>query len=280
MTHAPHAGTRPDLLLIVRPIIKRWLFALAFLTSVLGATAVELEHREWKVDGVKREGVVRVPAAAPEPAPVIFVFHGHGGGMRSAARSMPAHQHWPEAVVVYLQGLPTPGRLTDPEGRKSGWQMQPGHQNDRDLRFFDAVWKDLQEKHRIDPSRVYAMGHSNGGSFTYLLWAKRAEVFAAFGPSAAVASPSYGKLLPRPAIHLAARNDELVKYEWQRIMIEKLRRTQASGSATEVGGGLTLYASDVGAPLMVYLHDGGHAYPEKATRLIVEYFKQHRRGGR
>ena len=34
--------------------------------------------------------------------------------MYFAARGMAFHNVWPEAIVVYMQGLNTPGRLTDP----------------------------------------------------------------------------------------------------------------------------------------------------------------------
>ena len=47
-----------------------------------------LEARQWTVDSVVREGLVHVPAGAKElPAPLVFVFHGHGGSMRNAART-------------------------------------------------------------------------------------------------------------------------------------------------------------------------------------------------
>ena len=42
----------------------------------------------------------------------------------------------------------------------------------------------------IDPRRVYAMGHSNGGGFTYVLWAARGDRFAAYGPSSSGALPA------------------------------------------------------------------------------------------
>ncbi len=257
---------RPKLLIVS-------LFILGLVTACTGG---ELQRREWLVDGVKREGLIHLPSAGSTGKhPVVFVFHGHGGNMRHAARSMPAHEHWDEAIVIFLQGLPTPGRLTDPKGRENGWQIEPGHMGDRDLKFFDVVWSAISDK--ADAGRVYAMGHSNGGSFTYLLWAKRSDLLAAVGPSAAVAGPKYGKLPPKPAILVAGKKDELVKFEWQRLMIESLRRSQASGRSETIGKNLTLYHFDEGAPLLVYLHEGGHAYPSEATKLIVDFFKAPRR---
>ena len=59
--------------------------------------------------------------------------------MQSAARSFSYHTIWPEAIVIYMQGLNTPGRLTDAEGKPPGWQAGIADQGDRDLQFFDAV---------------------------------------------------------------------------------------------------------------------------------------------
>jgi polyhydroxybutyrate depolymerase len=251
-------------------------FGLGLLAVALTASAAELRRREWIVDGVKREALIRSPAdGAGTLAPVVFVFHGHGGSMEQASRSMPAHGLWPEALVVYMQGLPTPGRLTDPTGTWDGWQAGPGEQGDRDLKFFDTVWRSLQTDYKIDPRRAYAMGHSNGGSFTYLLWAKRADVFAAFGPSAAVASANYGRFAPRPVIHIAGEHDPLVKFAWQKLMIDTLRRTNECDAGHPAGKGYTLYESKIGAPVMTYIHPGTHQYPLEATALIVGFFKQH-----
>src|SRR5438034_8032471 len=132
-----------------------------------GAALEGLKRQQWTVDGVAREGLVAVPAAAKTtPTPVVFVFHGHGGSMVNAARSFGIHTLWPEAIVVYLQGLNTPGRLTDPEGKLPGWQSTIGDQNDRDLKFFDAVLASLKSDYKVDERQVYSTGHSNGGGFT------------------------------------------------------------------------------------------------------------------
>ena len=82
------------------------------------ASADQPLHEEWKIDGVAREALIYLPSNRSETAlPVVFGFHGHGGTMRQAARSFRLHEVWPEAIVVYMQGVPTPGRLSDPESK-------------------------------------------------------------------------------------------------------------------------------------------------------------------
>lgn len=233
--------------------------------------------RTWTVEGVERQALLVLPARGEGPAPVVFVFHGHGGGMRQAARSFRIHEEWPEALVVYMQGLPTPG-MTDPQGVQAGWQRRMGDQGDRDLAFFDRVLAALREEHAIDESRIYATGHSNGGAFTYLLWAARPNVFAAYAPSAAPAGWSLLRLRPAPVLHIAGENDELVPFVWQRRTIDEIRGRNGCAHRGEAWGeGITHYPSKMGTPVVTFLHAGGHRFPREAPALIVRFFKEHAR---
>jgi polyhydroxybutyrate depolymerase len=222
---------------------------------------------------------VYAPAGAREKAaPLVFVFHGHGGGMRQAALSFAMHTHWPEAIVVYPQGLPTVGQITDPEGKKAGWQPRPGVNEDRDLKFFDALLAKLKADYKVDDKRIYATGHSNGGGFTYLLWAERGDQFGAFAPSAAVML-QVRKLKPKPAMHLAGEKDELVKYAWQQRMMEAVRKVDGcEATGTAWGDHATRYASKGGTPVVTYIHGGGHEFARDAVPLMVQFFKEHTLG--
>src|SRR4051812_24788524 len=171
-----------------------WLCLIVVFVTLANGRAQEAGElrREWTVDGVTREAIIFAPATAKTTAaPVVFAFHGHGGNMRQASRSFGYQKVWTEAIVVYMQGLNTPGRLTDSEGKRPGWQRDVGDQGDRDLHFFDAVLASLRKDYRVDEKHIYATGHSNGGSFTYLLWAARGDQFAAFAPSAAVMAKGF-----------------------------------------------------------------------------------------
>src|SRR5580704_13593835 len=99
---------------------KIYLLILATCLTLSVSLPAAVDHREWDVGGTKRTGIVCTPgASATQPAagwPVVFVFHGHGGGVEQIRRQFQIDTLWPEAVVVYLQGLPTVGQLTDPQG--------------------------------------------------------------------------------------------------------------------------------------------------------------------
>ena len=94
-----------------------------------GAEAGVFQQMSFTVDGVARTALVYVPSTAKSsPTPLVFVFHGHGGNARQAARSFAMDRQWPEAISVYMQGLDTPGQLTDSQGNRPGWQAAIGDQ--------------------------------------------------------------------------------------------------------------------------------------------------------
>jgi polyhydroxybutyrate depolymerase len=239
-----------------------------------------LAERQWDLHGVKRSALLHIPKmAADQPTPVVFAFHGHGGTMANAARTFRIHELWPEAIVVYMQGLRTPGKLTDPEGKRSGWQNDIGEQSDRDLMFFDAVLATLQSEYAVDARRIYATGHSNGGGFTYLLWAERGAVLAAVAPSGSAAGRKYQRLTPKPALHVAGEKDPLVRYEWQDANMQAIKRINhcaSDGRPWASAGSLvgTEFASSTGTPFISLIYPGGHKFPADAAPLIVKFFKQ------
>jgi polyhydroxybutyrate depolymerase len=79
----------------------------------LAIAAEEPTRRQWDVEGITREALVYAPPAAKTTAsPVVFAFHGHGGTVDKAAAGFAYQTHWPEAIVVYMQGVNTPGAVT------------------------------------------------------------------------------------------------------------------------------------------------------------------------
>lgn len=242
------------------------------------AFAADPTHREWIVDGVKREALVVRPKEPKAKAPLVFVFHGHGGTARHAARTMPLHEHWPEAVCIYPQGLNTTGRLTDPEGKKPGWQMGQGDHGDRDLKLFDALLATAKSEYGIDPKRVYSTGHSNGGAFTYLLWATRGDHFAAFAPSSTTGLGLVRQMTPKPCFHALGEADPLVKPEWQKAtirLVKSLNGVSGPGAPWHDVKYATVYESKAGTPFVAYIHPGDHTYPPELPKLIARFFKDH-----
>ncbi len=235
------------------------------------------EDLKFTVDGVEREALIYAPATAKTAAaPVVFVFHGHGGTAHNAQRSFTMDKLWPEAVSVTMQGLNTPGRLTDPEGKKPGWQSSAGVMGDRDLKFFDAVLARVRADYKVDEQRIYATGHSNGGQFCYVLWAERGETFAAFAPSSAVSAESVRKMKPKPAMHIAGKADPLVRFEWQKRMMDMVKRLNGCPpEGDEWGKDSTIFGAKSATPFVAILHEGGHGLAADAPAQVVRFFKEH-----
>jgi polyhydroxybutyrate depolymerase len=254
--------------------------ALAILAlSTAASAAASPVTMKWTVAGVERQALVFAPSVAGARAPLVFAFHGHGGNMHEAAATMRIQTVWPEAVVVYMQGLPTVSKV-DPLGRQPGWQHDSGELGDRDLRFFDAVLASLRAKYPVDDRRVYATGFSNGGFFSYLLWAARGGALTAFAPCAGRIWPTLHLSDPKPLLQIAGEADPLVALASVEQTVATVRALDgATGPGAACGPGCTLYPSSKNAPVEVIVHPGGHVYPPWAPAKIVEFFKAHAAGG-
>ena len=245
--------------------------------ALLVAVAQASSHVEtYRVEGVERQALV-FPGIGPAPTegrPLVLAFHGHGGSMAQAARSFGVQRLWPEATVVYPDGLPTVGRLTDPQGRRQGWQSRSGDNGDRDLKLVDAI---LAAQKGVDRRRVYAMGHSNGGRFTYVLWAARGGVFAAYGVSGSPAAGLLPRLRPASLFATAGESDPLVPFAGQRRSVDAIAGLDGADLARATTTGYVTLAKGQGdLELGTYFSPAGHAFPADAIAATVALFKRHR----
>lgn len=235
-----------------------------------------LTTQQWTVGDLKRTGIVALPTVKSRAgAPVVLIFHGHGGTARNMARALPIHTKWPEAIVIYLQGVPTSGKLVDPEGRRAGWQSKPGELGDRDLALVDTVLAWAARTYDVDAKRIFAAGHSNGGWFTYVLWATRADRFAAFAPAAAVFGPMIEGAKPKPALIIAGEKDRLVPFALQRRTMDAvIRLDQAEVKGEPWVGGAYMHQSPV-ADVVTYVHPGAHPLPADASDVVTRFFRNY-----
>jgi polyhydroxybutyrate depolymerase len=212
--------------------------------------------------------------ATKTSAPLVFCFHGHGGGARSAQRSFGIEKLWPEAVVVYPHGVPT-ATANDPEGKRNGWQMRPMPSPNKDLVYFDELLAWVKKNRTIDPKRIYVMGHSNGGGFTYLLAAERGDLFAAFAPSAAAATRFVSRMPAKPVFHVSGTQDTTVAFADQQATHAAVKKKLGLEGVEGKAVGLeTRYVSG-GLEFTTYVYEGPHKYPDAANAAIVEFFKRH-----
>jgi polyhydroxybutyrate depolymerase len=232
----------------------------------------------WDIGRDQRLAIVYPPAVVQDrhaKAPLIFVFHGHGDNAWFATEQFPFQTLWPEAVVVFVQGLPTPS-VSDPKGERRGWQHFPGEVGDRDLKLFDAMLRTLRSKFRIDDQRIYAAGFSNGGFLDYILWAQRGNVFAAFAPCAAALRAPLQISMPKPVFVVAGEQDQRVPFPEQHKNVGALRQINGCRGEGKSWGDprATRYESPNGTPVVAFVHAGGHAVPHAAVELMTKFFQE------
>ena len=241
-------------------LIAVWLF--------LGFETPSAEVVTWQVNGETREAIVYAPSMSTrEKLPLVFSFHGYGDNMENFQYTN-VHVAWPDAVVVYFQGLERSRGLR-------GWVTEPGR-NNRDLALVDVALASLRDRYQIDDDRIYATGYSNGGGFTYLLWAERADVFAGYAPVAARFRDGVRPETPRPIFVISGDRDQVVRFEDQKKSFElAMKVNSVRDRAEDCGNGCTLYGGGSAAPVMVWIHHGAHVYPRGASEGIANFFRRY-----
>lgn len=234
-----------------------------------------LQHIEVNVDGTVREALVAYGRSTGGKSPLVFAFHGHGGNMNYSANKYGIDKLWPEATVVYMQGVPTYSPRVDLQGKYNGWQLKVGDLGDRDIKFFDKALQLMRSKGNVDESRIYTMGHSNGALFSYVLWMAHPGLFAGLGIVAGGFGAA-GDVKPVPVIQIAGEKDPLVPYRYQVFTISRMRKINQCSPNGQVweDAGSTLWKSSIGDPVVLCTHPGGHNYPTDASEKIVRFFKQ------
>lgn len=156
----------------------------------------------FEASGHQRHALVYPGTSRNGASPVVFFFTGHGGTAAAAAAITRFHVLWPEAIIVYGQGLNQGShgilrdpsvRLADfpPENHGPGWQIRfpykarPPVNYTADLDYVDTLYNLIQAREKIDHDRVFAAGYSSGGFFTMSLLQHRPQIFARFAPMAA-----------------------------------------------------------------------------------------------
>ena len=188
------------------------LSSLAWATPSAGCgTDAAGEFSSLTVNGQTRDFILALPDGYnPETThSLVFAFHGRTSpaeevrgyyGLEASAEALGP------TIFVY------PVALTQADGTFGWWE--PGDAPDalRDFALFDALLTELSDRYCVDNERVYAVGHSLGGSFVNTLGCHRAGVLR--GVVSLGAGPSGGACTGAvAAMVLHHPEDELVDFE-------------------------------------------------------------------
>ena len=231
---------------------------------------VQSDRIHLNVGGVDREALIVAPSApTAAKAPVLFMFHGHGGSAERMFNRFHAERAWPSALVVYPDGLPI--ARGNPINNGNGWVLDCNESN-RDVQLFDALLTRVVHDYHADASRVFAAGFSNGGMFMYTLWTMRANKIAGFCPSGAAFATDDVKLsVAKPCFVTISGDDDIVPASYQSQAMEAVRQTNrcaSSGSAYGAHG--TIYRGT--QPMVVWNYNGGHEFPFECWPDLIRFF--------
>jgi predicted esterase len=178
-------------------------------------------------DGIsKAPGALPVPQISPPiPVPDFNVDYFYNGALQDYAMHVPASYDGrrPTPLVVYLHGITglpeepfrNPTGLV-PAIDQRGWLFasalgrgdhfyQGGTPGDADVM---EVIADVRRRYRVDPDRIYLMGHSMGGYGTNNVAMHHPDLFAAVAPAEGTGSPElHANLRNTPWFMMTAEED-------------------------------------------------------------------------
>lgn len=238
-----------------------------------------METMTWNIEGVSREAVVYKSATVD--APIMIMFHGHGGVASGFALKKLFHNYWSQATFIYPQGLRTISG-GDKDGSETGWQHRVGEVNnhtgikDQDLKFFIEIVKSFTT---VTPPKIGIHGFSNGGEFLYdVLWTVNGGMLSAIVGASAVLNTATGKT-PIPVMHVAGKTDPVVPFTSQSKafnLIKTLNQCNTTGYSYSTGDPAligTRYSSKIHKSSVFVSYLGGHEYPNTAPKMITTFLR-------
>ena len=252
---------------------------------------------EQNIDGLVRRWMTYVPKSyqAGTPAPMVVVSHGYSASMYALAEE----SKWADVadkygiIVVFSQAYlnERDGGFVPVPTWNSGLFPVGAPQTD-DVSYIRQVIDLTKARYNIDASRIYATGHSNGGSLTWLLGRTMPETFAAIAPvglmSGGEATDDMSLLMPSwsfkgeydgdgMALTPGSPNRNALDFwkDWNGV--------ETSSQKMETEGLFTTYSytNEQGVPLVQYtgIKDSPHAYlPEESWMIWEDFFSKYSRG--
>lgn len=193
------------------------IFLSILLFSTLNCCASQnLITKNIKVDGLERTYHIQIPSSynGKEPLPVIFILHG-GGGTGKEIMKYTGFDKLAEKygfIAVY------------PDAYRKNWHDARNFLATRidDVKFFKEMIQHISEEFKIDRTRIYATGISNGAMMCFTLGCRLSESFAAIAAVAGNLPENLKHEKPSTPLSVLIMNgtdDPLVPYEGGSIKV-------------------------------------------------------------
>ncbi len=161
--------------------------------------------------GGDRPARVVVPSSydGVTPLPLIVLLHGYG------IDGFTQDVYWGLSRRVDTDGffLVAPDGTVDAEGRRF-WNASPaccdfGHVGVDDVAYIRGLVAEMKSRFAIDPARVYATGHSNGGFMSHRLACDAADDFVAIASIAGATSRDAADCTPSQPVSVLEMHGDL-----------------------------------------------------------------------
>ena len=170
-------------------------------------------ERTLKVGDLDRSYLLHIPPNldSSRPAPVVFAFHGYGGGaanIQTFGFNETADNNG--FLVVAANGTGSGNALSWNAGSCCGSAVE---NNVDETAFVRQILTDLGTIVKVDPKRIYATGFSNGAFLVYRLACEMSDTFAAVAPVSGYLI--YGPCQPQQpvsVIHVHGLADSVVPF--------------------------------------------------------------------
>jgi polyhydroxybutyrate depolymerase len=229
------------------------------------AAPAEGKH-ELTVGALERSYVLRkakgYSASAKKPWPIVLALHPNGS----------ASDYWdattgPRALRPLFADE---ALLVMPQAQMDDWRTDLA----TDVAYFDALLEELKTTLCLDERRIFAMGHSGGGSFSGVLGCERTDI-RAIAASGAVIYFDREKCVGKPAAWITIGEDEAIP---ERIEYRDFFRTYAACTTTSTPVSpspcVAYECPDARRAVTFCSHAGGHEWPSFGSQATFDFFSR------
>lgn len=239
------------------------------------------------VDGRARSYIINLPPNYYESSnfSVVIAMHGGGGNAEQFETSSKLTEKANASgfIVVYPDGVRSTGLLALRTWNAGTCCSYASDNNIDDVKFISDLIDNLISEYKINPKKIYATGHSNGGMLSYRLACQLSNKIAAFAPNAAtmVVTQPCVPARPVPILHMHSIHDQNVPYTGgvgigpsnihnppldsvMRVLQTKNQCNQPAQVIANNSGFTLLKWTDCLNNVSVHLYltkDGGHSWP-------------------
>lgn len=170
------------------------------------------------VDGRVRTYVLKLPPNYYEDADFSLVIGLHGGGgsgeQFETSSYLTDKANAARFIVVYPDGVQSTGIIKARTWNAGSCCDYASENNINDVKYISELIDKLLAEYKINPKKVYATGHSNGGMLAYRLACEMPHKIAAIAPNATtmVVKQPCNPSRPVPILHMHSVLDQHVPY--------------------------------------------------------------------